>query len=640
MENLQPEKPPHSPYTCQSLIVIFAAIIASVGGILFGYDIGIISGALLQLKDDFHLSLKEQQMVVGGVLVGAFCASFFGGNIVDSWGRKVGIISSCLLFIVGSLTLSFSINFIMLIIGRFIVGVAVSLSVTSECTYISEISPPCHRGMMVSLNEVGITIGFLLAYLINYIFISISQGWKYMFGAASVLALIQVIGLVFMPKSHHYLIIKGEIEKAKDILRTLRNTSNVDEEIDSIISSLEEQKNRRYLDLFSKTNNMRARMLLGMMLVFLQQFSGNANVLYYAPTVFKHFGYDSNTSATLVSVGLGVVKVVSTVVTLLIVDKVGRKTLLMSGALLMATSIMLLGLVGTISKIGITTDPSSSFITYYRPFPTGNNITDNSTGFVWEIQTLDDDTDEESVNLQSATEANVSFTSTFDSNFSNLSLEDNINKSRSKNLELQGAAYTNSKKIMARSTNLANFTVDELVNSTHSDLENANLHQVSMAVKITSVVALMVFVCSYGMSYGPVTWLILSEIFPGCLRGRAFSVATCINWGANIIVSSTFLDVLNAIGIGPTFIMYGLISFGAAAFIFLFVPETKSKTLEEINELLSKGLFRRNMKICIFATNHEKYNIEMSNAGMNNEITIVEKAIEKTDENHTGAQNK
>ncbi|KFM72443.1 Solute carrier family 2, facilitated glucose transporter member 10, partial [Stegodyphus mimosarum] len=106
----------------------------------------------------------------------------------------------------------------------------------------------------------------------------------------------------------------------------------------------------------------------------------------------------------------------------------------------------------------------------------------------------------------------------------------------------------------------------------------------SLPIKIISVTSLMIFVCAYGMSYGPVTWLVLSEIFPGSLRGRAVSVATCINWGSNIVVSLTFLDILNVAGIGPTFVVYGFICYGAAVFVFFCVPETKSKTLEEINK--------------------------------------------------------
>ncbi|KFM72441.1 Solute carrier family 2, facilitated glucose transporter member 12, partial [Stegodyphus mimosarum] len=298
-----------SSQKCQPTHVTIAALVASIGGILFGYDIGITSGALLQLRVEFNLSCFEQEVVVSAVLIGAFCASFFGGNIVDTWGRKAGIALSSFLFITGALILSFSVNFIMLIFGRLIVGIAVSISVTSECTYISEISPPSRRGMMVSLNEVAITVGFLLAYLVNFLFITTHNGWKYMFGVAAIPAFLQALGIALLPNSHHYLIVKGKKDKARKVLRSLRNKKDVEDEMEAIISSIEEQKSCRYVDLFSSSSNMRGRMILGMTLVLLQQFSGNTNVLYYAPTVFQHFGYDSDSLATLVTVGLGTVKV-------------------------------------------------------------------------------------------------------------------------------------------------------------------------------------------------------------------------------------------------------------------------------------------------------------------------------------------
>ncbi|XP_055927480.1 solute carrier family 2, facilitated glucose transporter member 10-like isoform X2 [Argiope bruennichi] len=637
VKHAQAETDVYEKKRCQPMYVTFAAIVASVGGVLFGYDIGITSGALLQLREDFHLTSFEQEMVVSSVLIGAFFASFVGGNIVDSWGRKTGISVSCLLFIIGAIILFFSISIAMLIIGRFIIGAAVSLSVTAECTYISEISPPNRRGMMVSLNEVGITAGFLLAYLINYIFISIDNGWRYMFGAAAILAILQGCGVAFLPNSHHYLLIKGEKEKATKVLRLLRDTDDVDKEIESIISSIEEQKNRRYVDLFSTTCNMRSRMFLGMALVFLQQFSGNANVLYYAPTVFQHFGYHSDSLATLVTIGLGIVKVLSTVVTLTIVDKVGRRTLLLTGSLLMATSIMVLGTVGTIEG----RDEKAIVIHHtviIENFDQVNNINTSlsssrkqfSEGDISKIMHFQNEAD-----LMTSTER-----TTFDealksmpqlqpgdqasnlekraisvrnslANESGKSDDDQNNNTSDRLLSLQGTnnfIRTNSIEI-------------DLTNET--SLEPQDNSDLSLTKKITSVVSLMIFVCAYAISYGPVTWLVLSEIFPGSLRGRAISVATCVNWGSNIIVSLTFLDILDAVGIGPTFVGYGFISYGAAIFIFLCVPETKNKSLEEIDTLLSRGLIQEKERLCAFSKSHQKYTLERANFTMNEKSTNI-----------------
>ncbi|CAL1282646.1 unnamed protein product [Larinioides sclopetarius] len=625
---------------CQPMYVTFAAIVASVGGVLFGYDIGITSGALLQLKEDFHLTSFEQEMVVSSVLIGAFFASFVGGNIVDSWGRKVGISVSCVLFIIGAIILFFSVNIVMLTVGRFVVGTAVSLSVTAECTYISEISPPSRRGMMVSLNEVGITAGFLLAYLINYIFITIDNGWRYMFGAAAILAIIQACGVAFMPYSHHYLLLKGEKEKARKVLRLLRDTDDVDKEIEGIISSIKEQKNRRYVDLFSTSCNMRSRMLLGMTLVFLQQFSGNANVLYYAPTVFQHFGYNSDRLATLVTIGLGIVKVLSTIVTLSIVDKVGRRTLLLTGCLLMATSIMVLGTVGTIedksekaivihntiiiekfdqvNNINTTlTTPSKQFTEGVVSKTTHSNFQNKVDLMTSTERTTFSEAIKSMPQLQLGTQTSnvgkreIPLRSSFMNESGKSDYDRNLNTT-DRFLFLQGA----------NNSNPTNSIEIDLTNNT-TNFEPHDNEDLSLTKKITSVVSLMIFVCAYSISYGPVTWLVLSEIFPGSLRGRAISVATCINWGSNIIVSVTFLDILDAVGIGPTFVAYGFISYGAAIFIFLCVPETKNKSLEEIDALLSKGLIQEKERLCAFPASHQKYTVERASFTVNLKPTQV-----------------
>ncbi|GBM60911.1 Solute carrier family 2, facilitated glucose transporter member 12 [Araneus ventricosus] len=633
-EKPQVETDVYEKKKCQSMYVTFAAIVASVGGVLFGYDIGITSGALLQLREDFHLTSFEQEMVVSSVLIGAFFSSFVGGNIVDSWGRKVGISISCLLFIIGAIILFFSINVAMLILGRLVVGAAVSLSVTAECTYISEISPPSRRGMMVSLNEVGITAGFLLAYSINYVFITIDDGWRYMFGAAAVLAIIQSCGVAFLPSSHHYLLIKGEKEKARKVLCLLRDTDDVDKEIEGIISSIEEQKNRRYVDLFSTSCNMRSRMLLGMMLVFLQQFSGNANVLYYAPTVFQQFGYDSDRLATLVTIGLGIVKMLSTIVTLSIVDKVGRRTLLLTGCLLMATSIMVLGTVGTIegkNEKAIVIHHTVIIRKFDQDIDINTTLTTSSKQFSeGDISKITYSHFQNKVDLMTSTER-----TTFNEALQSMpqlqpgDLTSNIGKreipmrnsfmNESGNSDYDRNPNTTDRFLFLQGTNNIipkNSIEIDLTNDT-TNFEPQDSKDLSLTNKITSVVSLMIFVCAYAMSYGPVTWLVLSEIFPGSLRGRAVSVATCINWGSNIIVSLSFLDILDAVGIGPIFIAYGFISYGAAIFIFLCVPETKNKSLEEIDALLSKGLLQEKERLCAFPASHQKYTVERASCTVN-----------------------
>ncbi|GFX42094.1 solute carrier family 2, facilitated glucose transporter member 12 [Trichonephila clavipes] len=337
------------------------------------------------------------------------------------------------------------------------------------------------------------------------------------------------------------------------------------------ISVPTQSKNRRYFDLFSTSSNMRGRMFLGMTLVFLQQFSGNANVLYYAPTVFQHFGYSTDALAMLVTVGLGIVKVISTMVTLAIVDKVGRRTLLLTGCVLMATSIMILGTVGTIRDNQINHEGKKPIIIHHTVIINPNMLNDDFTSMgnpnkqytesellkikLYHHNIPTDDL--RNLSEQNSLDEKLEFMSQLPNydlinNMSSISnKEDNLltnatlkEKENFDNPRDSETTKTFSLLQMTHNAIPTNSVHFELVREKMSVVGEENPSNITLPAKITSVVSLMVFVCAYSMSYGPVTWLVLSEIFPGSLRGRAVSVATCINWGSNIIVSVTFLDVL------------------------------------------------------------------------------------------------
>ncbi|XP_035219717.1 solute carrier family 2, facilitated glucose transporter member 12-like isoform X3 [Stegodyphus dumicola] len=434
--------------------------------------------------------------------------------------------------------------------------------------------------MMVSLNEVAITVGFLLAYLVNFLFITTHNGWKYMFGVAAIPAFLQALGIALMPNSHHYLIVKGKKDKARKVLRSLRNKNDVEEEMEAIISSIEEQKSCRYVDLFSSSSNMRGRMVLGMTLVSLQQ-------------------------------------VLSTAVTLLIVDKVGRRSLLLIGCLLMATSITLLGIFGTFQGAYSSTDGCTSPAVYSN---TSSQTPRNIKPLVLSRSYIFPKTNDAKIitentkilfikNKSSVPESlkdfqdNIFFESFQFSEINNKSLYI-VKLSKNETLLKNGTLPVNRHE-KHRMLTVTNNSEDYLDSAT----QQVDIGP-SLLIKIISVTSLMIFICAYGMSYGPVTWLVLSEIFPGSLRGRAVSVATCINWGSNIVVSLTFLDILNVAGIGPTFVVYGFVCYAAAVFVFFCVPETKSKTLEEINKDLSKGFLQKDIKACAFPYSHRKYSLK------------------------------
>lgn len=271
-----------------SAIVYVAACVAAVGGLLFGYDMGIISGAKVQMQRDLGLQCWHISAIVAFLPVGAFFASLVGGYLVDKYGRRFSIVANAFLFTLGALLLAFSSRFPLLLVGRFLLGFAVSLSAIAECIYISEISTPEKRGMLVSLNELAITVGILLAFLVNYIFADVPGGWRVMFGLSSAVAVVQGVAMAFLPRTPQFLMIKRMDSEAEGVLRRLQITSNIRQTLTNIRLSLAEERSQSFVSvLCSNADNIGSRLFIGFGLVFFQQFSGQPNIIYYANDVFK-----------------------------------------------------------------------------------------------------------------------------------------------------------------------------------------------------------------------------------------------------------------------------------------------------------------------------------------------------------------
>nr|XP_060472691.1 solute carrier family 2, facilitated glucose transporter member 12 isoform X2 [Panthera onca] len=327
------------------MFTLLSSVTAAVSGLLVGYELGLISGALLQIRALLALTCHEQEMVVSSLLMGALLASLTGGVLIDRYGRRAAIIlSSCLLGL-GSLVLILSSSYTVLIAGRVALGVSISLSSIATCVYIAEIAPQHRRGLLVSLNELMIVIGILFAYISNYAFANVSHGWKYMFGLVIPLGILQAIAMYFLPPSPRFLVMKGHEEAASKVLRRLRAVSDTTEELTGIKSSLKDEYQYSLWDLFRSKDNMRTRIMIGLTLVFFVQVTGQPNILFYASTVLKSVGFQSNEAASLASTGVGVVKVISTIPATLLVDHVGSKTFLCIGSSVMAASLMTMGIV-------------------------------------------------------------------------------------------------------------------------------------------------------------------------------------------------------------------------------------------------------------------------------------------------------
>lgn len=317
---------------------------STLGGLVFGYELGIISGALLQLQAQFQLDCVQQETIVSALLLGAFCASLVGGWLIDRRGRRNSILLSCVLVIAGTALLSTGGFFAILVIGRAITGFAICISSMSCCIFVSEMVAPKRRGLMVTLYEMGITVGILTAYAFNYILTDITEGWRYMFGFAMVPTMLQLVSIWFLRS-------KGASSTDSSSQESRRGLV---EEADSEVAGEDRQMERQQYStwcLFQSKDNMRTRTCIGLGLVLFQQFTGQPNVLLYASTIFHALGFQSADSAVLASLGLGIVKVIATLASIVCADRVGRRPLLIGGSVMMAVGLLTIGFMSDSSVL-------------------------------------------------------------------------------------------------------------------------------------------------------------------------------------------------------------------------------------------------------------------------------------------------
>ena len=323
----------------KSYYVLLVASIAALSGILFGYDTGVISGAILFITEQFHCSSALNGFIVSSVLLGACAGSLISGRVTDHVGRKRMLIFDAVLFIIGTLITAFATTITVLVIGRIVVGVAIGIASFTAPLYISEIAPKQYRGALVSLNQLAIATGIFISYLVNYHF-SHDGAWRWMFGVGIIPAILLLIGMFFLPYSPRWMASKGEREKAFSILHKLRCCPTIAEaELNEIHQSLNNE-NTSWRDLFRPT--IRKTLLIGIGLSVMQQVTGINTILYYAPTIFKMSGFHAASSAIFASIAIGIVFLVFTLVSVSLIDKLGRKPLLYFGISFMAIATLVM----------------------------------------------------------------------------------------------------------------------------------------------------------------------------------------------------------------------------------------------------------------------------------------------------------
>jgi SP family sugar:H+ symporter-like MFS transporter len=312
----------------------------ALGGILFGYDTGVISGAILFIQKDFGLSSFLQGAVVAALLLGAMVGSAVAGPLTDRLGRRNLIIAAAVTFTIGALGAAASPGAGALIAARFVIGLAVGTAALVVPLYLSETAPTAIRGAVASLNQMMIVTGILLAFIVNGVLAS-SGDWRLMLGLAVVPSLILLVGMFFMPETPRHLVRSGEEEEAREVLDDLREDDDEPErEIREIREVEQDEEGGGLRELTAKW--VRPAVLVAIGLAVFQQLVGINTIIYYAPTTLTNVGY-SDTSAIYANIVIGVLNVVMTIVAIRIVDRVGRKPMLTGGLLGMVASLTVLG---------------------------------------------------------------------------------------------------------------------------------------------------------------------------------------------------------------------------------------------------------------------------------------------------------
>ncbi len=334
---------------------IFVCILAALAGLMFGLDIGVISGAQQFIQKEFAVSDSTIGLIVSFMMIGAAVGALVAGWLSGHLGRKRSLILGAVLFVAGSILCGMAWNPEVLIVGRFILGVAIGLASFTAPLYLAEIAPESIRGAMISLYQLMITIGILVAFLSDTAF-SYSGNWRWMLGIIAVPGALFLLGVFFLPYSPRWLMMRGRRAEAEQVLLKLRGNPV---EINKELSDIEEQLKvpQRGVHMFFQNANFRRSVGLGVLLQVMQQLTGMNVVMYYAPRIFEGMGYNTESQLWFTAI-VGLVNVLATFIAIAFVDRLGRKPILYAGFVVMTIG---LGVVGTMMHLGIHTHGEQFF---------------------------------------------------------------------------------------------------------------------------------------------------------------------------------------------------------------------------------------------------------------------------------------
>jgi len=498
-----------------------AALSVSLGGFLFGFDASVISGVIRFIKPEFGLSDLELGWVVSSPAFSAMFAMLAAGALSDRFGRKRVLTVVAFLYAVSAILSALAPSTWVLVLARMLGGVAFGAALILAPMYIAEISPAKQRGRLVSVQQLNIVLGFSAAYFSNYFILTAIDGsswlteavaWRWMLGVEAIPALIYCALAFVIPYSPRWLMLKGRSQEALEVLIWLHGEEGARAEAAGIRDALDrgEDEAKDYKALLAR--GMRFVLLVGLLVGVLQQITGVNAIYFYATTIFEQSGIGADASFAQ-AVWVGIINVVFTILAMLLIDRLGRKPLL------------IIGLLGVAVSMGIT---SHGF---------------NQATYEWPV--------EHALQLEGVTPSMVADVTdrTYDSDL----------------------AFKNSVR-------------DALGEERYRQHESAIIEASARMNAGLILVGILGFVASFAFSLGPVMWVMLSELFPNRIRGLAIALIGFVNSAVSWFVQLVFPWELSNLGNGLTYLIYGLFALVGLVLLAAFLPETKGKSLEQIED--------------------------------------------------------
>ncbi len=514
---------------------IFISLIVALGGFLLGFDSAVISGATPFYRETF--GLDSGSMLIGfsvsSLILGAIIGNISAGKLADHFGRKKVLMFTAVLFALSALITAFSPDIVTFLFARILGGLGVGMAILVAPMYIAEIAPRKLRGTLVTFNQLNIVLGISIAYFSNYYFqqtiADFELKWRVMLGVEAVPALLYLLLLFFVPRSPRWLMQKGKHNEAMAVLQKVHGQAHSLVVFNEIENSLKEELNKdkaRWSDVFSK--RMKLVLIIGFGIAFFQQITGINAIFYYAPMIFEMAGGGKD-AAFMQAAILGVTNVVMTVVAMFLIDSLGRKPLLYIGATGICISLAIVSFSFYNAKYDINTTTMAALT--------------------------------EEVAEMGADPVHLL-------NIAQLT-------------ELENQVFVNEVAFFS-------LVKDKVGQDTYNSFKEIILkHSISIS-SIWVLIGLLMFVASFAISMGPVMWTLLSEIFPNKLRGLAISIMGFWNSIVSFSVATIFPVQLEYLGSSNTYLIYSIFGFLTILFVWRFIPETKGKSLEELESKLIK----------------------------------------------------